>query len=80
MFCFLALPLALHFVPQTCSVVFADVSYCYVQAQKELLDAELDLYKKSQAGEDTAMLKIKYTQLQIEVITWSWKRKQFKFK
>ncbi|XP_029354260.1 RNA-binding protein 26 isoform X5 [Echeneis naucrates] len=36
------------------------------QAQKELLDAELDLYKKSQAGEDTAMLKIKYTQLQIE--------------
>lgn len=37
------------------------------QAQKELLDAELDLYKKSQAGEDTAMLKMKYTQLQIEV-------------
>ncbi|XP_019935781.2 RNA-binding protein 26 isoform X3 [Paralichthys olivaceus] len=36
------------------------------QAQKELLDAELDLYKKSQAGEDTALLKIKYTQLQIE--------------
>uniref|UniRef100_A0A8C4EZS7 RNA binding motif protein 26 n=1 Tax=Dicentrarchus labrax TaxID=13489 RepID=A0A8C4EZS7_DICLA len=36
------------------------------QAQKELLDAELDLYKKAQAGEDTAMLKIKYTQLQIE--------------
>lgn len=36
------------------------------QAQKELLDAELDLYKKTQAGEDTAMLKIKYTQLQIE--------------
>lgn len=38
------------------------------QAQKELLDAELDLYKKTQAGEDTALLKIKYTQLQIEVL------------
>lgn len=36
------------------------------QAQKELLDAELDLYKKTQAGEDTALLKIRYTQLQIE--------------
>ncbi|KAM6943433.1 RNA-binding protein 26 [Xenentodon cancila] len=36
------------------------------QAQKELLDAELDLYQKTQAGEDTALLKIKYTQLQIE--------------
>ncbi|XP_060891630.1 RNA-binding protein 26 isoform X1 [Labrus mixtus] len=36
------------------------------QAQKELLDAELDLFKKTQAGEDTALLKIKYTQLQIE--------------
>ncbi|XP_034535546.1 RNA-binding protein 26 isoform X2 [Notolabrus celidotus] len=36
------------------------------QAQKELLDAELDLFKKTQAGEDTAMLKLKYTQLQIE--------------
>ncbi|CAL1603638.1 unnamed protein product [Knipowitschia caucasica] len=36
------------------------------QAQKELLDAELDLYKKTQSGEDTALLKIKYTQLQIE--------------
>uniref|UniRef100_A0A3Q3DQF6 RNA binding motif protein 26 n=1 Tax=Hippocampus comes TaxID=109280 RepID=A0A3Q3DQF6_HIPCM len=35
-------------------------------AQKELLDTELDLYKKTQAGEDTALLKIKYTQLQIE--------------
>lgn len=39
-----------------------------IQAQKELLDAELDLYKKSQAGEDTAMLKLQYTQLQIEVV------------
>lgn len=38
-----------------------------IQAQKELLDAELDLYKKSQSGEDTAMLKLQYTQLQIEV-------------
>ncbi|XP_047219461.1 RNA-binding protein 26 [Girardinichthys multiradiatus] len=36
------------------------------QAQKELLDAELDLYQKTQAGEDTALLRIKYTQLQIE--------------
>uniref|UniRef100_A0A8D3CKW5 RNA binding motif protein 26 n=1 Tax=Scophthalmus maximus TaxID=52904 RepID=A0A8D3CKW5_SCOMX len=36
------------------------------QAQKDLLDAELDLYKKTQAGEDTALLKIKYTQMQIE--------------
>lgn len=36
------------------------------QAQKELLDAELDLIKKTQTGEDTALLKIKYTQLQIE--------------
>ncbi|XP_030637079.1 RNA-binding protein 26 isoform X2 [Chanos chanos] len=36
------------------------------QAQKELLDTELDLYKKMQAGEDTAQLKIKYTQLQLE--------------
>ncbi len=37
------------------------------QAQKELLDTELDLYKKLQAGEDIAELKIKYTQLQLEV-------------
>lgn len=36
------------------------------QAQRELLDTELDLYKKTQSGEDTALLKIKYTQLQIE--------------
>lgn len=36
------------------------------QAQKELLDTELDLYKKLQAGEDIAELKIKYTQLQLE--------------
>lgn len=38
------------------------------QAQKELLDTELDLYKKIQAGEDTSQLKIKYTQLQLEVL------------
>lgn len=49
-----------------------------IQAQKELLDAELDLYKKSQSGEDTAMLKLQYTQLQIEVLfsyttfRWRW--------
>ncbi|KAI4830662.1 hypothetical protein KUCAC02_002278 [Chaenocephalus aceratus] len=36
------------------------------QAQKELLDTELDLYNKTQTGQDTALLKIKYTQLQIE--------------
>ncbi|KAI5614572.1 RNA-binding protein 26, partial [Silurus asotus] len=36
------------------------------QAQKELLDTELDLYKKTQAGEDTAQLKLRYTQLQLE--------------
>ncbi|XP_051562689.1 RNA-binding protein 26-like isoform X2 [Myxocyprinus asiaticus] len=36
------------------------------QAQKELLDTELDLFKKVQTGEDTAELKIKYTQLQLE--------------
>uniref|UniRef100_A0A8D0CKR2 RNA binding motif protein 26 n=1 Tax=Scleropages formosus TaxID=113540 RepID=A0A8D0CKR2_SCLFO len=36
------------------------------QAQKELLDTELDLYKKMQAGEDTAQLRKKYTQLQLE--------------
>lgn len=53
----------------TCYNLFHDVSSFSVQAQKELLDAELDLYKKTQAGEDTAMLKIKYTQLQIEVMT-----------
>ena len=39
------------------------------QAQKELLDTEMDLYKKTQAGEDTAQLKIKYTQLQLEALT-----------
>ncbi|XP_066436881.1 RNA-binding protein 26 isoform X3 [Eleutherodactylus coqui] len=37
-----------------------------VQMQKELLDAELDLYKKLQAGEDVAELRRKYTELQLE--------------
>ncbi|MEQ2217044.1 hypothetical protein XENOCAPTIV_005438, partial [Xenoophorus captivus] len=32
---------------------------CHFQAQKELLDAELDLYQKTQAGENTALLRIK---------------------
>ncbi|XP_066562784.1 RNA-binding protein 26 isoform X2 [Amia ocellicauda] len=36
------------------------------QTQKELLDTELDLYKKMQAGEDIAQLRKKYTQLQLE--------------
>ena len=56
------------------NVVFPVLNWYYVQAQKELLDAELDLYKKTQAGEDTALLKIKYTQLQIEVLTWPRKK------
>ncbi|XP_041115635.1 RNA-binding protein 26-like [Polyodon spathula] len=36
------------------------------QMQKELLDSELDLYKKMQAGEDVAQLRKKYTELQLE--------------
>ncbi|KAK6325875.1 hypothetical protein J4Q44_G00052170 [Coregonus suidteri] len=36
------------------------------EAQKELLDTELDLYKKIQSGEDAVQLKIRYTQLQLE--------------
>nr|XP_033804058.1 RNA-binding protein 26 isoform X2 [Geotrypetes seraphini] len=36
------------------------------QMQKELLDTELDLYKKIQAGEDVAELRRKYTELQLE--------------
>ncbi|XP_044142112.1 RNA-binding protein 26 isoform X2 [Bufo gargarizans] len=36
------------------------------QMQKELLDTELDLYKKLQAGEDVAELRRKYTELQLE--------------
>ncbi|KAG8586273.1 hypothetical protein GDO81_005322 [Engystomops pustulosus] len=36
------------------------------QMQKELLDTELDLYKKLQAGEEVAELRRKYTELQLE--------------
>ncbi|XP_028655410.1 LOW QUALITY PROTEIN: RNA-binding protein 26 [Erpetoichthys calabaricus] len=36
------------------------------QMQKELLDTELDLYKKMQAGEDVTLLRKKYTELQLE--------------
>ncbi|XP_075446995.1 RNA-binding protein 26 isoform X2 [Ascaphus truei] len=36
------------------------------QMQKELLDSELDLYKKMQAGEDVAEFRRKYTALQLE--------------
>ncbi|XP_053552657.1 RNA-binding protein 26, partial [Bombina bombina] len=36
------------------------------QMQKELLDTELDLHKKIQAGEDVAELRKKYTELQLE--------------
>lgn len=35
--------------------------------QKELLDTELDLYKKIQAGDDVAELRKKYMELQLEV-------------
>lgn len=37
------------------------------QAQKELLDAELDFHKKMSSGEDTTDLKRKLGQLQVEV-------------
>jgi len=37
------------------------------QMQKELLDTELDLYKKMQAGEEVTELRRKYTELQLEV-------------
>lgn len=40
-----------------------------VQAQKELLDAELDFHKKMSSGEDTTDLKRKLGQLQVEVRT-----------
>ncbi|NWH30419.1 RBM26 protein, partial [Chloropsis hardwickii] len=36
------------------------------QMQKELLDTELDLYKKMQAGEEVTELRRKYTELQLE--------------
>lgn len=38
-----------------------------MQAQKELLDAELDFHKKMSSGEDTTDLKRKLGQLQVEV-------------
>lgn len=38
------------------------------QAQKELLDAELDFHKKKCSGEDTTDLKRKLGQLQVEVM------------
>uniref|UniRef100_A0ACB8FK87 RNA-binding protein 26 n=1 Tax=Sphaerodactylus townsendi TaxID=933632 RepID=A0ACB8FK87_9SAUR len=36
------------------------------QMQKELLDTELDLYKKMQAGEEVTELRKRYTELQLE--------------
>ncbi|XP_058514647.1 RNA-binding protein 26-like [Ochotona princeps] len=36
------------------------------QMQKQLLDTELDLYKKMQAGEEVTELRRKYTELQLE--------------
>uniref|UniRef100_A0A6Q2X6P2 RNA binding motif protein 26 n=1 Tax=Esox lucius TaxID=8010 RepID=A0A6Q2X6P2_ESOLU len=48
-------PAAIHSLPKS-----------KAQAQRELLDTELDLYQKTQSGEDTAQLKIRYTQLQLE--------------
>lgn len=44
-----------------------------VQAQKELLDAELDFHKKMSSGEDTTDLKRKLGQLQVEVINTQFK-------
>lgn len=44
-----------------------DVCVC-VQAQKELLDAELDFHKRMSSGEDTTDLKRKLGQLQVEVM------------
>lgn len=43
--------------------------FCIIcfQAQKELLDAELDFHKKMSSGEDTTDLKRKLGQLQVEV-------------
>lgn len=45
-------------------------SFCMIcdQAQKELLDAELDFHKKMSSGEDTTDLKRKLGQLQVEVM------------
>lgn len=41
--------------------------FFFGQAQKELLDAELDFHKKMSSGEDTTDLKRKLGQLQVEV-------------
>lgn len=48
------------------------------QAQKELLDAELDFLKKMSSGEDTTDLKRKLGQLQVEVIKHKLTHKQTK--
>ncbi|ETE67828.1 RNA-binding protein 26 [Ophiophagus hannah] len=42
------------------------VSSTSTPMQKELLDTELDLYKKMQAGEEVTELRRKYTELQLE--------------
>lgn len=44
-------------------------SFCtfFSQAQKELLDAELDFHKRLSSGEDTTELRKKLNQLQVEV-------------
>ena len=39
----------------------------FPQAQKELLDTELDLHKRLSSGEDTTELRKKLNQLQVEV-------------
>lgn len=52
---------------------FPSVSFSYFffcQAQKELLDAELDFHKRLSSGEDTTELRKKLNQLQVEV-SWS---------
>ncbi|XP_053311358.1 RNA-binding protein 26 isoform X2 [Spea bombifrons] len=50
--------------PPTANAVKSNKSKA--QMQKELLDTELDLYKKNQAGENVAELRKKYTELQLE--------------
>lgn len=49
---------------------FPPVFSCHIfwcQAQKELLDAELDFHKRLSSGEDTTELRKKLNQLQVEV-------------
>lgn len=48
--------------------VFLCLDFSY-QAQKELLDAELDFHKKISSGEDTTDLKRKLVELRVEVQT-----------